>query len=163
MITHAIDPERALLRHTVATLAYRGGKALRGAPESFSSFKIGDPPKTPGHILAHINDLLDWALTMCDGKEAWHDTPPQTRAQGTERFHETLRRLDDRIASGVDLAESAAGLFQGPIADALTHVGQINMLRRLAGVPIRGENYHRAEISAGHLGADQPAPRKEFD
>lgn len=163
MITNAIDPERALLRHTIATLAYRGGKAVRGAPESFSSFAIGNPPKTPGQILAHISDLLDWALTLCDGKQAWNNSEPQTWAQDTERFHDTLRRLDDRIAGGADLAEPAAGLFQGPIADALTHVGQINMLRRLAGVPIRGENYHRAEIVAGHVGADQAAARKEFD
>jgi hypothetical protein len=163
MITHAIDPERALLRHTIATLAYRGGKAVRGAPESFSSFAIGTPPKTPGQILAHIGDLLDWALTMCDGKQAWHDSAPQSWEMDAARFHETLQRLDARVASGAPLAESANGLFQGPIADALTHVGQINMLRRLAGVPIRGENYHRAEIVAGHVGADQPTPRKEFD
>lgn len=162
MITHAVDPERALLRHTIATLAYRGGKALRGAPESFSSFAIGDPPKTPGQILAHIGDLLDWALTLCDGQQAWHNTEPRSWALDSARFHDTLRRLDARIASGVDLAESAAGLFQGPIADALTHVGQINMLRRLAGVPIRGENYHRADIVAGQVGADQPAPRQDF-
>ena len=162
MITHAIDPERILLRHTIATLAYRGGKAMRGAPESFSSFKVGDPPKTPGQILAHICDLLDWAITLCDGKQVWVNSEPQSWAQDSERFHGALRRLDARIAGGADLAESAAGLFQGPIADALTHVGQINMLRRLAGVPIRGENYHRAEIVAGHVGADQPAPRQEF-
>jgi hypothetical protein len=162
MITTAIDPERALLRHTIATLAYRGGKAIRGAPESFSSFKIGDPPKTPGQILAHMSDLLDWALTLCDGKQAWNNSTPQTWAQDSARFHEALRRLDVRIASGATLAEPAAGLFQGPIADALTHVGQINMLRRLAGVPISGENYHRAEIVAGRVGAEQTAPRQEF-
>lgn len=162
MITHAIDPERALLRHTIATLAYRGGKAMRGAPESFSSFKIGDPPKTPGQILAHIGDLLDWAITLCDGKQAWNNSTPRTWAEDTTRFHETLRRLDDRIAGGGDLAESAGALFQGPIADALTHVGQINMLRRLAGVPIKGENYHRADIAMGRVGAEQAEPRREF-
>ncbi|HXD23397.1 MAG TPA: hypothetical protein VN613_08560 [Gemmatimonadaceae bacterium] len=162
MITHAIDPERALLRHTIATLAYRGGKAMRGAPESFSSFKIGDPPKTPGQILAHIGDLLDWAITLCDGKQAWNNSAPRTWAEDTARFHETLRRLDDRIAGGGDLAESAGALFQGPIADALTHVGQINMLRRLAGVPIKGENYHRADIAMGRVGAEQAEPRREF-
>lgn len=162
MITHAIDPERALLRHTIATLAYRGGKALRGAPESFSSFRIGDPPKTPGQILAHIGDLLDWAITLCDGKQAWNNSAPRTWAEDTARFHETLRRLDDRIAGGGDLAESAGALFQGPIADALTHVGQINMLRRLAGVPIKGENYHRADIAMGRVGAEQAEPRREF-
>lgn len=162
MITHAIDPERALLRHTIATLAYRGGKAMRGAPESFSSFKIGGPPKTPGQILAHIGDLLDWAITLCDGKQAWNNSAPRTWAEDTARFHETLRRLDDRIAGGGDLAESAGALFQGPIADALTHVGQINMLRRLAGVPIKGENYHRADIAMGRVGAEQAEPRREF-
>jgi len=162
MITHAIDPERALLRHTIATLAYRGGKAIRGAPESFSGFKIGDPPKTPGQILAHISDLLDWALTLCDGKQAWNNAEPQSWAADAKRFHETLAKLDARIASGAPLSESAGALFQGPIADALTHVGQINMLRRLAGVPIKGENYHRAEIVAGRVGAEQTGARKEF-
>ena len=162
MITHAIDPERTLLRHTIATLAYRGGKALRGAPESFSAFEIGSPPKTPGQILAHIGDLLDWAITLCDGKQAWANTTPRSWAEDTARFHDTLRRLDDRIASGADLSASAAELFQGPIADALTHVGQINMLRRLAEVPIRAENYHRAEIVVGNVGADQPTPRREL-
>ena len=138
--TYAIDFRNALsFAHTIATLAYRGGKAMRGAPESFSSFKIGDPPKTPGQILAHISDLLDWAITLCDGKQAWNNSTPQNWAQDTARFHEnpfvasTTALLQGRIS-----AESAAGLFQGPIADALTHVGQINMLRRLAGVPIRG-------------------------
>jgi hypothetical protein len=162
MITHAIDPERTLLRHTIATLAYRGGKAVRGAPETFSSFRTGDPPKTPGEILAHIGDLLDWALTLCDGKQAWHNSTPRSWAEDSARFHDTLRRLDERIASGAPLSESAGALFQGPIADALTHVGQINMLRRLAGVPIKGENYHRAEIIVGHTGAEQSSPRKEF-
>jgi hypothetical protein len=162
MITNAIDPERALLRHTLATLAYRGGKAIRGAPENFSSFKIGDPPKTPGQILAHIGDLLDWALTLCDGKQAWNNSTPQTWAQDSARFHDTLARLDARIASGAPLSETAAALFQGPIADALTHVGQINMLRRLAGVPIKGENYHRADIVVGRVSAEQTGPGKEF-
>jgi hypothetical protein len=162
MITHAIDPERTLLRHTIATLAYRGGKAVRGAPESFSSFRIGDPPKTPGEILAHIGDLLDWALTLCDGKQAWHNSAPRSWAEDSARFHDTLRRLDERVASGAPLSESAGALFQGPIADALTHVGQLNMLRRLAGVPIKGENYHRAEITVGRTGAEQSSPRKEF-
>jgi hypothetical protein len=162
MITHAIDPERTLLRHTLATLAYRGGKALRGAPESFSTFEIGTPPKTPGQILAHMSDLLDWAITLCDGKQAWANSAPRSWAEDTARFHDTLSRLDDRIASGGDLSATAAELFQGPIADALTHVGQINMLRRLAGVPIKGENYHRAEIVVGRVGAEQSGAGKEF-
>jgi hypothetical protein len=163
MITTAIDPERQFLRHTIATLAYRGGKAIRGVPESFSSFAIGEKPKTPGQILSHICDLLDWALTQADGKEKWINTEPRTWLLDSARFHETLNRLDSRIASGAALSESSAKLFQGAIADALTHVGQINMLRRLAGVPIRAENYHRAEIVIGQVGAQQATPKREFD
>jgi hypothetical protein len=163
MITHAIDPERTLLRHTIATLAYRGGKAVRGVPESFSTFPVGDHPKTPGQILAHIGDLLDWALTMCDGKPVWKNSEPQSWTKDAERFHEALRRLDARLSGGGDIAASSGAIFQGPIADALTHVGQINMLRRLAGVPIRGENYFVAGVVPGRVGADQTAPRKEFD
>ena len=163
MITTAVDPERALLRHTIATLAYRGGKAMRGAPEGFSTFEVGTPPKVPGRILSHVCDLLDWALTMCDGKPAWRNTEPQSWAADSARFHDGLARLDSRIASGAPLFTPPGGIFQGPIADALTHVGQINMLRRLAGVPVRGENYLRADIAAGRVGPDQPAPRVEFD
>jgi len=162
MITHALDPERQFLRHTIATLAYRGGKALRGVPESFSSFAIGNPPKTPGQILAHIGDLLDWALTQVDGAEKWHNSEPKTWAEDTARFHAALAKLDARIANGAELGDSAAKVFQGAIADALTHVGQINMLRRLAGVPVKGENYHKADIAVGRIGAEQPAPRREF-
>lgn len=114
MITHAVDPERALLRHTIATLAYRGGKALRGAPESFSSFAIGDPPKTPGQILAHIGDLLDWAITLCDGKQAWHNSAPRTWVEDTQRFHETLARLDARIALGLAAERVGCRAVSGP-------------------------------------------------
>lgn len=163
MITSAIEPERALLRHTVATLAYRAGKAIRGVPEGFSAFAVGDPPKTPGRILAHLGDLIDWALTMCDGPPVWRDTSPRSWAEDAARFHEALARLDARLTAGADLATPSAKIFQGPIADALTHVGQIAMLRRLGGVPMRSENYFRAEIVAGRVGAEQTAPRKEFD
>ena len=54
-------------------------------------------------------------------------------------------------------------MFQGPIADALTHIGQIGMMRRMAGAPVRGENYFKADIAAGRVGAEQSAPRFEFD
>ena len=162
MITHATDPERQMLRHTIATLAYRGGKAIRGAPESFSSFAIGEKPKTPGQILAHIGDLLDWALTQVDGEEKWNNSDPRSWEEDSARFHAALAKLDARLASGANISESATKIFQGAIADALTHVGQINMLRRLAGVPIKAENYHRADISAGRVGADQANPKREF-
>jgi hypothetical protein len=157
------DEKRALLRHTVATLAYRGGKVLRGAPEEFASFRIGGQSRTPSEILAHIGDLLDWALSLAQGAQAWHDSTPGAWAADVQRFFDGLARLDACLVSDVRLGFPAEQLFQGPIADAFTHVGQIAMLRRLAGAPVRGENYLKADIVVGRVGAEQSPPRREFD
>ena len=159
----ASDPARQLLRHTVATVAYRGGKGLRGAPESFAAFTTGDSPRTPAKILAHMGDLFDWALSLAQGEAAWHDSKPLSWDVELARFFAALKKFDDYLASSEPLRCSAEGLFQGPIADALSHVGQIAMLRRLAGCPIKGENYFKAEINAGRVGSEQAAPRREFD
>jgi len=158
-----MDQETSLLRHTVATLAYRGGKVLRGAPPEFGSFRAGQTTRTPGQILAHIGDLLDWALAQAEGKQAWHDSPQLAWEQGTARFFAALEAFDGRLASGAPLATPPERLFQGAIADALTHVGQIAMLRRLAGCPVRGENYYLADISAGRVSSEQATPKLEFD
>jgi hypothetical protein len=157
------DAERHLLRHTVATVAYRAGKALRDAPDHFDTFHIGDKTRTPGQILAHMGDLFDWAVSIAQGKQAWHDSTPLPWNAEVERFFGAVKRFDDLLASAEPLHASAECLYQGPVSDALTHVGQIAMLRRLAGSPIKGENFFRAEISAGHVGLEQPAPRREFE
>ena len=157
-----IDPKRELLRHTVATLAYRGGKALRGAPPGFAEFRPAEGARDPIEILAHICDLLDWALSIAEGKQRWKDTRAALWDGEVERFFVAMKALDDLLASPAPLHAPAEKLFQGPIADALTHVGQLCMLRRLAGAPVRGENYFAAEMEAGHVGPVQSAPKKEF-
>jgi hypothetical protein len=157
------DPKREMLRHTVATLAYRGAKAVRGASDSFASFGAPDTKRTPARILAHIGDLLDWALSIAKGAETWNDSEPLPWDEEVERFHKSLASFDDYLASDAELSGTCERLFQGPIADALTHVGQIAMLRRMAGVPIKGENYSRAKVEAGRVGAEQEAPKREFD
>jgi hypothetical protein len=156
------DPKREFLRHTLATLAYRGGKAIRNAPESFADFGAGDGGRTSGQILAHIGDLMDWSLSIAKGQQTWHDSKPLPWNQEVERFHAALKKFDDYLASNEPLHDPIEKIFQGPIADALTHVGQIAMLRRKAGVPIRGENYHVAEMVAGRVGPEQAAPKREF-
>ncbi len=161
--TVAVNQKRELLRHTVATIAYRGGKALRGAPAEFAGFRAGETTRTPAQILAHVGDLMDWALSMARGKEEWHDSTPLPWREEVQRLHAALQALDDYLASAEPLAVSAERLFQGAIADALTHVGQIAMLRRIAGCPIKGENYSRADIVAGRVGSEQAAPKREFD
>lgn len=158
-----MDPKRDLLRHAVATIAYRGGKAVRGAPAGFATFQAGDTSRSPARILAHIGDLFDWALSIAKGKQEWHDSTPLDWDREVTRFFETLARFDAYLASDASLGSSAEQLFQGPVADALTHVGQLTMLRRLSGAVMRSENYFRAEIVAGRVGGDQAQPRREFD
>jgi hypothetical protein len=155
-------PARLLLRHTVATLAYRGGKALRGAPDSFAGFQASQGIRTPAQILAHIGDLLDWALSIAQGQQKWKDSAPLAWPEEVHRFFTALAALDSYLASDSPLQTSPDKLFQAPIADALTHVGQIAMLRRLAGAPVKGENYYVAKIATGSVGDDQPAPVREF-
>ena len=157
------DTKRAMLRHTVATLAYRGGKAVRGAPEGLGGFAAGAGLRTPLQILAHVGDLLDWALSMARGEKRFNESTPRGWDEEVARFFEALAALDAYLASDAPLAVPAEGLFQGPVADALTHVGQIALLRRMAGAPVRGENYYVAEIVAGRVGDEQAAPRREFD
>ena len=159
----ADNSSRQMLRHTVATLAYRGGKAVRGTPASFAGYRASETTRTPGEILAHIGDLLDWALAIAQGQQKWHTSTALPWDQEAQRFFTALHALDDFLASESPLAVSPEKLFQGPIADALTHVGQLAMLRRMAGSPMRGENYYVADIAIGKVGADQPAPKREFD
>ena len=157
------DDKRQLLRHTVATLAYRGGKAITSAPEGFSSFRVSDTTRTPGQILAHIGDLFDWALSLARGKQAWNNAKLQEWEADVERFFAAVKAFDDYLASDSELGCAPEKLFQGPIADALTHIGQISLLRRMAGAPVKGENYFVAEIEVGRVGAEQSAKRYEFD
>jgi hypothetical protein len=158
-----LTDKRALLRHTVATLAYRGGKAVANAPEGFADFRVNDSTRTPGQVLAHIGDLLDWALSIASGKQTWHNSTPLAWNDEVTRFFAALAALDAYLASDNPLHAPEEKLFQGPVADALTHVGQIAMLRRIAGGPVKGENYYRAEIESGRVGAEQSTRRIEFD
>jgi len=162
-MTASTDPARQLLRHSVATVAYRAGKTLRDAPDHFASFHIGDKTRTPAQILAHMGDLYDWALSISEGKQSWHDSTPLPWNSEVDRFFDALKKFDDYLASAEPLHSSAEGLMQAPIADSLHHVGQIAMLRRLAGAPVKGENYFKAEIAAGRVGLEQPTPRREFE
>jgi hypothetical protein len=152
--------DRELFRHAIATLAYRGGKAIRGAPASFESF--AGAGKAPVEILAHLGDLLDWTLRMARGSGDWKSAAPGEWDAESRRFFQRLAELDALLASEEPLQAPMERLFQGPIADALTHVGQIAMMRRMAGAPMRGENYYVARIEAGRVGSDQAAAAQEF-
>ncbi len=157
------DTKREFLRHTLATLAYRGRKAVAGASPDFGTFQLSPGSRTPVQILAHIGDLLDWALCLTRGQHIWKDSVPLQWESEIRRFFDALRLLDDALKSFEPLGFPAEELFQGPVADALTHVGQISMLRRAGGSPVKGENYFNAEIKAGRVTAEQAPPVYEFD
>jgi hypothetical protein len=158
-----MDDKRMMLRHAVATVAYRGGKAVRGAPASFGTYSPDDSPRTAVKILAHIGDLYDWALTQAKGAEAWHDSTPLAWDREVARFFLALARFDEYLASEAPLAASPEKLFQGAIADSLAHIGQLAILRRLSGAKMKSENYSRADIVVGRVGVEQTPAKREFD
>jgi hypothetical protein len=139
------------LRHTIATLAYRANATIKGAPAVFAATTAGGGTRPAVEILAHMGDLLDWAFSLATGDEKWNDSTPLSWAEEVARFHKALIRLDLHVRNGVALKTPAAKIFQGAIADAIWHTGQLALLRRLAGSPIESENYAEASIAEGKL------------
>ena len=162
-MTENSGPQVVLLRHTVATLAYRSAKVVRGAPAGFEHTRAGPTTRSAGQILAHMTDLIHWATRASDGDAQWQPKLPTEWDAQVRNFFAALQYLDDRLSDGGPLAAPAERLVQGPIADAFTHVGQLATLRRLAGAPVRGEDYFRADIVAGRVGMEQSPPASEFD
>lgn len=154
----------SLLRHSLATLAYRALRAFHPAPPGFFDFRAAPGSRSAGEILAHMGDLLDWAADHVEGAGAWRVVPPTSWDDGKDRFYTALTKLDDALKwQGAAVADDLAQrLLQGPIADALTHVGQLNLLRGLAGAPLKGENFFVADITAGRTTAIQPPPKRTF-
>jgi hypothetical protein len=161
------DPAvRLFLRHSLATLAYRAGKAVRSTPPEFGAYRPDAPSsRSVVEILAHMGDLMDWVLSQFRGKQTWHNSDPLPWDEEIARFFKALKALDDYLASGEPIEWDPGESFQGGIADALTHTGQLAMLRHQSGFKMKGESYARAEIEVGRVGIDQtPAnPKFEFD
>ena len=155
-----MDEKRAMLRHTLATLAYRAARALENAPENFADFAAAG--RQPVQILAHMGDLFDWALSMAQGNPRWRVSQPLAWAAEQQRFFSSLASFDSYLASPEPIHAPLELLLQGPVADALTHVGQLAMLRRLSGSPTRGENFYVAAIGVGQVTTEQPAPVQPF-
>jgi hypothetical protein len=150
----SIDLKRDVLRHMVATVAYRGGLAITDAPPGFATFRAHETTRTPGEILAHIGDLLEGSLHLVKGNMVHLESAPLPWEEEIARFFLAVKELDVYLASDAPLACPVEKLVQGPIGDALTHVGQIVMLRRMAGSPIRSAAYFTAEIVAGEVNQD---------
>src|SRR5215216_1549059 len=153
-MTLPVDEKREVLRHIVATVAYRGGIAVADAPESFAEFRAHETTRTPGEILAHIGDLLEGSLHLVKGETVYLTSAPLPWTEEVTRFFAAAKKFDSYLASEAPLACPVERLIQGPVGDALTHVGQIVMLRRMAGSPVRAESYFTAEIVPGTVGEE---------
>jgi hypothetical protein len=154
-----MNDKRALLTHFLAALAYRTQKALRGAPDNFGSFRIKDGVRTPSELVRHMTSVLGYARTFFVGGSYWPDPLP-TLSDEIERFHQMIELLAQHLRNGDsflnDITEER--LLQGPLADAMTHAGQLAMLRRLVGDPVPPENFIVAQIKSDSLGIDQADP-----
>jgi hypothetical protein len=153
---------RAVVRHLIATLAYRAAKVLRDAPPAFAQASFADSTRKPVLIVAHIADLMAWAITLTRGEYVWKAEGSGDWTTEVGRFFDNMAVLDRELASSA-ADVSIEKLIQGPLADALTHVGQLAMLRGMAGAPVRPESFARAHIIAGRVGQDQAPPAREFD
>ena len=162
MISSDVDRDRVLLRHFLAAIAYRTQKALRGAPDHFAGYAAGHRARTPVELLRHMASLMGYVRTLfLGGSYPVHPDPLPTFAQEIERFHENLRAVGDLLSNGTPLREiSTEQLLQGPLADVMTHVGQLALLRRLADAPVAPENFIYADIRPDRLGTDQAPPAR---
>jgi hypothetical protein len=158
-----LDTARAVLRHLVATLAYRAAKVLRDVPPGFGHLSFDPATRRPVQIIAHMADLMAWGITLARGDYLWKAEGSDDWDVEVQRFFAGLSSLDHALATDAPSGGAAEKLIQGPLADALTHVGQLAMLRAMAGAPVRPESYARAQIAAGRVGLDQAPPVREFD
>lgn len=145
-----MEETRLLLRHLLATIAYRTGRCLSAAPAGFADFALGNGARTPAELIRHMTGLMHFAHGLLVGKPRPELSPLAWDGE-VDRLQTALRDLDAAVAATPTWQGNPLPALQGPLADALTHIGQLAMLRRLAGSPIQGGNYARAEIRAGEL------------
>lgn len=157
---NAPTPATRTVRHYLAALAYRFHKAVAGAPDGFGDFAAGHGVRTPREIVHHVNGVLGYAEVIARTGEpiGWYEVPHLDWEGQVKLLHGVMGELDAALAAGGADPEQLHRLLQGPLADAMTHVGQIAMLRRMAGSPIPAENFYLADVEVGRVGADQPDP-----
>lgn len=156
------EPQRQLLKHYLAAIAYRAQKALRDAPADYPSFAAGADVRTPVEVLRHMTSLLGYSRTLfLGGSYPFHPDPLPTFKEEVERFHDMVGAVGDLLDRDVALREISYEQFlQGPLSDVMTHIGQLAMLRRLAGAAVAPENFIYARVDSDRLGTDQAQPAR---
>src|SRR5580693_4604971 len=155
-----MDQKQTLLHHFLAALAYRTQKALRGAPAEFASFRAAPKVRTPHELIRHMDSVVGYSRTFFIGG-SYHAPALPDFQSAISHFHETLADVARHLELGTELRDMTPEiLLQGPFSDAMTHAGQLALLRRLAGSPVPPENFIFAEINVANLGPDQPLPAR---
>jgi hypothetical protein len=149
--------QRSMLKHLLGAIAYRAQKALRDAPDSYADFHAGMNVRTPHELVRHMTGVLGYARTLFVGG-VWRPRMLPTFGEEVARLHEVMEDLGRLIETGDAPTIRPEQLLQGPLSDAMTHVGQLAMLRRLAGAPVAPENFVFAKVDANNLGQHQPPP-----
>jgi len=151
-----------MIRHLTATVAYRFAKQVKAAPTHFATFDAGNDVVSPVKIVNHITVVIRFAQQLID--KTIKPTAPKTKniSEAAEIFHNALQLLDEMLLER-DIEEKVlCQIIQGPLADALTHIGQLSTLRRLSGAPVYSENYMLADIQSGRVGATQTISEHQF-
>jgi hypothetical protein len=94
-------------------------------------------------------------------QKALRDAPPEFPefADAIAHFHEMVEDLARHLENGSPMREiTPEVLLQGPFSDAMTHAGQLALLRRLAGSPVPPENFIFATITPENLTPNQALP-----
>ncbi len=156
-----MDDSPHMVRHFLAALAYRFHKAVKDAPEGFAELDAGHGIRSPLAIVHHVNGVLGYARVVLETGDLdhWHEVPRLGWREQLALVHQTLEAIDALLAADRRIdPDKLQRLLQGPLADAMTHVGQLAMLRRVAGSPIHAESFYKADIRAGQVGEAQPEP-----
>lgn len=149
--------KREMLRHCLAALAYRTQKALRNAPADFGEFRVAPDVRNPRELVKHMTNVLGYARTFFIGGEYRPPSLP-TLDEEVERFHEILDSLSSHFSTGEFSTMSPERFLQGPLSDAMSHAGQLAMMRRLYDAPVPPENFIMADIHANNVSEHQPDP-----
>ena len=146
-----------MLRHFLASITYRATKAIKNVPETYPAHDLGKGVKTPLRILHHITGVLTYAHSFFEHYDTTHIDVKSWDAEVGE-FYSILSKLDKSIQEKKPKEVTEEQLLQGPLSDAMTHIGQLSMLRRLADSPLPSENFIFADVRKGAVGPNQPDP-----
>lgn len=141
-------------------LGFRFYWATEGLRVEDYSFRPADDVMSIRELVKHIWGLVNWVRISVQGEP--HRRPMEivsVRSDILEMLHELRTAVsemnDDELSEVTIEGNPLWNIINGPVSDALTHVGQINSFRRLNGNPVP-----RANVFLGRPPATEPIEDK---